>query len=246
MYTRFSGLVFASLLLAPLAGLADDAAKQKITAKLKAVMPNAEIGAVTAAPIKGLYEVEMGPNIAYVSEDGHYALVGDLRDLEQHRNITEEHRGKARLSALKGIKPEQMIEFAPASPKHLVYVFTDVDCAYCRKLHKEVGQLNNAGIAVRYLAFPRAGLDSESFRKTVSVWCAKDPKAALTDAKNGKDVVPASCENPVKKEYELGLALGVKGTPTLILENGQELGGYMPADRLAAYINSGGTEGTPE
>jgi thiol:disulfide interchange protein DsbC len=184
----------------------------------------------------------MGANIAYVSEDGRYALVGDLRDLEDRRNITEEHRGKSRLSALKAIKPEQAIEFAPPSPKHFIYVFTDVDCAYCRKLHKEVGQLNQAGIAVRYLAFPRAGIDSESFKKTESVWCAKDPKTALTDAKAGQDVAPARCDNPVKKEYELGLALGVKGTPTIILENGQELGGYMPAERLAAYINSGGAD----
>jgi thiol:disulfide interchange protein DsbC len=145
-------------------------------------------------------------------------------DLNDRRNLTEERRGEVRLNTLKSMNPKTMIEFAPANAKHVIYVYTDVDCTYCRRFHQEVGVLNQAGITVRYLAFPRAGIGSESFRKTVSVWCAKD-------------IPSATCDNPVKAHYESGITVGVKGTPTIILESGEELGGYMPAEKLVQYIN---------
>jgi thiol:disulfide interchange protein DsbC len=233
---RLHMLWFTGLLVCQGAVAGEDAVKLRITNKLKSMMPKVAITAIKPAPVKGLYEVEMGSNIVYISEDARFVVVGDIRDIDQNRNLTEERRGQARLSALKSVKPEQVVEFAPAKTKHLMYVFTDIDCGYCRKFHQEVGALNEAGIAVRYLAFPRAGIDSDSYKKAVSVWCAKDSKTALTDAKSGKDIPPATCENPVKQQYELGQALGVKGTPTIILDSGQEIGGYVPANQLVHYF----------
>lgn len=243
MQTRLPLMFLTCLLLGAPAAAAPDSVKETIAAKLKTVMPNLRVTSVKDSPIKGVYEVEVDDaNILYMSADGRYALLGDLRDLDEKRNLTEETRGQKRLQALKAIPPKETVEFAPASTKHVIHVFTDVDCTYCRKLHKEVDILNKSGVAVRYLAFPRAGLGSESFNKTVSVWCAKDRKTALTDAKNGKNIPTATCDNPVKQQYELGLAMGVKGTPTIILENGRELGGYVPADKMVQLIEKGGEE----
>lgn len=238
MYKQSLGVGLLGVLLCQNV-VCDESVERRLADKLKAVLPEAKVTRIQPAAVPGLYEVVLGNDIVYISKDGRYALTGDLRDLDQRRNLTEEHRGQARLDAFKSLKPDTMIEFAPAKTKYFVYVFTDVDCTYCRKFHKEVATLNQAGIAVRYLAFPRAGIGSESYQKTVSVWCAKDRKAALTNAKNGEQIPAANCPNPVTEQYELGKAMGVRGTPTIILANGQELGGYVPAPQLVQYVAGG-------
>jgi thiol:disulfide interchange protein DsbC len=233
-------MILAGGILAAQGVMANTSVKQKLTEKVKTMFPDTEVTSVEPSQIKGLYEVLLGADVLYLTEDGQFALKGDLWDLGARRNLSEERRGESRIKAIKSVKKEDMIEFAPADTKHVVYVFTDVDCTYCRKFHTEVGTLNKAGVAVRYLAFPRAGVGTESFAKSVSVWCSKDRKAALTEAKSGKDIPAATCENPVKREFDLGQSMGVRGTPTLYLENGQELGGYVPAEQLIQYVTQAG------
>jgi thiol:disulfide interchange protein DsbC len=219
---------------------ADEGLKQKLSERLKKFLPDAQVSSISPSPISGLQEIMLGGDIVYMTDDGRYMFIkGDLVDLNERRNISEDHRGQARLTALKDAGMENMITFAPQNPKHFIYVFTDLDCGYCRKLHSEVAELNKGGIGVRYMAFPRAGIGSESYTKAVSVWCAKDKQTALTDAKNGKSITPASCDNPVKKQYELGQQMGVRGTPTIILEDGRELGGYVPSEQLIQYASGG-------
>ena len=130
-----------------------------------------------------------------------------------------------------------MIIYEPKKTEHTLTVFTDIDCGYCRKLHQQIAEYNALGIRIRYMAFPRAGIDSESYNKTVDVWCAKDRKQALTDAKNGKEVTSESCNSPIQAQYELGRRLGVTGTPALFLESGEMLPGYVPPKRLKEILD---------
>jgi thiol:disulfide interchange protein DsbC len=130
--------------------------------------------------------------------------------------------------------------FAPDKPKHTVTVFTDIDCGYCRKLHREIDGYLKAGIRVRYLFFPRAGLGSESFNEAVSVWCAADRQQAMTDAKAGKPIEAKTCENPVIDHMQLGESLQISGTPAIVLESGDLVPGYVPAERLAAMLQAAG------
>ncbi|MGH8473874.1 MAG: thioredoxin fold domain-containing protein, partial [Gammaproteobacteria bacterium] len=65
---------------------------------------------------------------------------------------------------------------------------------------------------------------------------AKDRQQALTDAKLGKPVSPATCDNPVKRQYDLGQRMGIQGTPALITDTGEELGGYVPAQQLVQFF----------
>ena len=92
--------------------------------------------------------------------------------------------------------------------------------------------MNSRGVAVRYLAYPRAGSDSAAFRDMESVWCATDRNEAVTLAKQGSPVAVAKCDNPVRRQYELGQEFGVRGTPAIYLENGREMPGYVPPDTL--------------
>ena len=121
---------------------------------------------------------------------------------------------------------------APELTKATITVFTDIDCGYCRKLHQDVPELNRLGVAVRYLAFPRAGIGSDSYDKAVSVWCADDQQKALTKAKAGKDIEMKTCVNPVAEQYGLVDAFGVTGTPAIFYEDGTlQAGGTCPLSR---------------
>ena len=135
---------------------------------------------------------------------------------------------------------DKMIVYGPKDAKRHITVFTDIDCGYCRKLHNEMPELTAAGIQVRYLAYPRAGVGSKSHKKYVSVWCNSDQQTAMTDAKAGRDVPVASCENPVEESFELGRKVGVEGTPTIIFDDGTLTPGYLPS---ATLIERLGLEG---
>lgn len=197
---------------------------------------------VNPTAIPGFYEVVMGSQIIYLSEDGQFAVQGDVINLKDRDNLTEKRRGDLRAKAIQAIGEDKMVVFAPAGEvKHTVNVFTDIDCGYCRKFHQEMKAYNDKGIKVRYLAYPRAGEGSESFNKAVAVWCADDRQGAMTKAKQGENVESKPCDNPVKEQFELGQLIGVRGTPSIVLENGQLVPGYVPADRLAQMLDSAGS-----
>lgn len=208
---------------------ADEAAIKK---SINKSMPSMKIDSVKPSEIKGLYEVLVGANVFYVSEDGKYLLQGHLVDIEAHKDLTEEKLGGTRKQAIAKIGQENMIVFKPKINKHTVTVFTDIDCGYCRKLHSEIDQYLAQGITIQYLFFPRAGKDSDSYKKAVSVWCAKDRNAALTEAKKGKALDAKTCDNPVDEHMQLGADFDMKGTPMIVTENGNIYPGYLPADQL--------------
>jgi thiol:disulfide interchange protein DsbC len=216
---------------------ADDTAE--VRKMLSELVPDAKPDTITAAPIPDFFEVAYGPMVIYVSKDGRYVLQGDILDVKEHRNLTEDTRSAKRRAALATISEDKMIVFAPKQVKHTVNVFTDIDCGYCRKLHQEIAQYTEQGIKVRYLAFPRGGPESPSFDKAVSVWCAADKNTAITRAKAGEEIEKKTCDSPVKAEFELGKRMGVTGTPTIILEDGSMLPGYVPARQLALMLEGG-------
>jgi thiol:disulfide interchange protein DsbC len=215
---------------------ADENVEANIVRGLHSLQPDVEITAITPTPIDNIYQVMIGADVVYMTGDGRYAFKGDLLDLESRRNLSEEERSIARIDILEKLPEKDLIEFAPEKTEHAIYVFTDVDCSYCRRLHRDVPELNRNGIAVRYLAFPRGGVNSPAFRNMVSVWCAKDRQQALTDAKNGKSIKSSDCANPVSKQYQIGRDLGIRGTPAIYLENGTELPGYMPPKDLVRVV----------
>jgi len=234
-------LTAAVLLLLTITGFnavaAGSDSQAAIRKSLAAVLPGVTPDTIQPSPMQGVSEVLVGPRLFYISDDGRYLLQGSLIDLESRRDIGEERRKGLRLDALAKVGNENMIVFPAEKERHTITVFTDIDCGYCRKLHKEIDQFNAAGITVRYLLFPRAGVDSPSFNKAVSVWCAKDRNDALTRSKAGENIEARSCDNPVQAQYELGGLLGVTGTPALILDDGELLPGYVPAKRLAQALD---------
>ncbi len=238
----------AALALWPLLAAATPAAAQDkappaaVGAAVAALLPGTSPSWVKPAPMQGLWEVALGPHIFYVSEDGRHLLRGDIMDVTTRENLTRPARNKARHDAVESLGEANMIVFEPAQARHTVTVFTDVDCGYCQKLHSEMQAYLDEGIRVRYVAFPRAGVGSPAYQTMVSVWCAADQRVAMTRAKSGQPVEAKSCPNPVAEQYEMGQLVGVRGTPTIVLENGDVVPGYLPASRLREAVELARTE----
>ena len=210
----------------------------KVKERLDALVPGYDAGSVKLTPIPGLYEFVGSGRVLYISEDGRYIVNGNVIDLESKQNLTKLTQRKVTKKLIDGYDEKKMITFSPAGKaKHTITVFTDVDCPYCSMLHKEVPKLNQAGVEVRYLMYPRAGAGSPTFHKSVSAWCNDDQKKAIGIAKEGGIVEPKICDDPVQEQFDLGQLIGVTGTPTLILEDGSILPGFVPADQLIKILN---------
>ena len=203
-----------------------------LSARLEVLAPGMKPDAVTETALPGMYQVRYGSIVVYLSDDGRYMLRGDLVDLETGRNVTETARSHARAETVGALGESSMVVFAPQTVKHTVTVFTDIDCGYCQRMHRQMADYNRLGITVRYTAFPRAGVGSDTYDRMVSVWCASDQQAAMTDAKAGRAVEAARCDNPVSAHYEAGQAIGVRGTPSIVLESGEMIPGYVEPEEL--------------
>lgn len=212
---------------------------EKIRAVLLKAIPDVQPDTILPSAATGLYEVAYGAEIYYVTEDGKFMIQGDVIDIQQKKNLTEAKRSAGRKALMASVSESDMIIFSPKQVKYRVAVFTDVDCTFCRRMHQEIAEYNNNGIEIRYLLYPRTGLNSPSYLKAQSVWCSSDKKRALTEAKLGKNVVDKKCTNPIAKTIKLASQIGLEGTPTLVLENGTVLGGYVQAAKLKELLESG-------
>ncbi|MGI9329924.1 MAG: DsbC family protein [Gammaproteobacteria bacterium] len=231
---RFSAALLLALFL-PLATSAEDDKAAYIASQL----PEVNAQDVSASPLPGIYEVRYGQNILYVTEDARYMVQGDIFDLKTEKNLTEARRTVARVKAIDDMGESSMIVFEPeGEAARTITVFTDIDCGYCRKLHREIADYNEQGFRVRYLFFPRSGPNTESWSKADGVWCADDRNAALTQAKRGEVIQAADCGvTPTDQHYELGKSFGIRGTPAIITGDGTLIPGYVPADELIDRID---------
>jgi thiol:disulfide interchange protein DsbC len=235
-------LVLGLGLLGPIARVhsADQAAADPRVALLKLLPAGSKLEDLHPSPIPGIYEFTQGAEISYLTADGKYFFDGNVYDMGTRQNLTEERRTKARMALINAVPESQMLIFSPKNPQYTITVFTDVDCQYCRKLHSEMAQLNQLGVRVRYMFYPRTGPNTESWRKAEAVWCSANRNDALTRAKAGAPVdTSKSCgATPVAAEYALGQSIGVQGTPAIVTDGGDYINGYMPPHELVEQIKA--------
>jgi thiol:disulfide interchange protein DsbC len=218
--------------------------EQDILGRLKKARPELTFSDLAPSPMAGVYKIKINGQLAFVSRDGGYLIAGEMYQVQANNlvNLQEEERRAAevafapqRAKIIAAISKDDMVVFSPQGEvKGYVNVFTDIDCGFCRKLHKDMPQFLAKGIEVRYLAFPRAGVNSKSAQKLITTWCASNRQETMTRFKEGENVALASCDNnPIADQYMLGQQVGVTGTPAIILESGQLIPGAVSADYLA-------------
>ncbi len=199
----------------------------------------AEVGlnvtSVADASIPGLLQVMTDRGLFFATQDGTYLIEGQIYNLKQKVLVNEQILKGVRKAGISKMA-DTVIEYKAPKEKYAINVFTDISCGYCRKLHAEMQSYLDAGITVRYLAFPRGGLQSETFTSLQSVWCAKDKQKAMNEAKSGSDVAKTTCDSPVAAQFEMGHSFGISGTPAIILPDGSLIPGYQSAAQLQAAL----------
>ncbi|MGO1296735.1 MAG: bifunctional protein-disulfide isomerase/oxidoreductase DsbC [Vibrio sp.] len=198
---------------------------------------------IEPAGIDGLVEVHTNGGVLYTTPNADKFIAGTLYGMDKSGKYVDLlAKRQAPLNAKKiAAERDNMIEYKADNQKYVVTVFTDITCGYCAKLHSQMKQYNDEGITVRYLAFPRQGPHSEVASQMASIWCAKDPVAAMDEAKQSHRLPQpgdkiAQCEQEVAHQFQLGQSLGVNGTPAIFLPNGEMIGGYLPPKQLLSRL----------
>jgi thiol:disulfide interchange protein DsbC len=208
--------------------------------ELAARLPGASPDDLRATPVPGIYEYAHGASISYISADAKYVFNGDLFRVTgngEFPNLSEPRRQELRAKIINDVPESEMVIFGPKVAKYTITVFTDVDCPWCRRLHSDVAQYTKAGIRVRYLAWPRSGPATEGWVRAQAVWCSANRNEAFTRAAKGEALKPVTCaQDPVKRHYELGQQIGVRGTPVLVMPDGEMFPGYLQFPQLLAYL----------
>ncbi|WP_372828916.1 DsbC family protein [Psychrobacter maritimus] len=224
----------AKVSTAQVAADSDSAVVKALQANLKASGIEENILSAVPTDMKDIYWVTAsGLPSFFTDKSGKHIIQGQIIAVgaEAPVDISGALVAKTAQEALKAVDKKDMIIYpAKGETKSVVYSFTDADCPYCTKLHEEIDDINARGIEVRYLAWPRS---EGSIPKMEAIWCSEDRNAAMDQAKMGANVQAPSCNSPVKSQIELGMALGVRGTPAIFTESGQQIGGYLPAAQLA-------------
>ena len=213
---------------------ADTKGVEQLKQALARTMPTVKPSKITQSPIDGLYQVVVGSQVVYMSVDAKYMIEGDLYNLVTKENVSEDAKSSIRLAVINQLGADNMIVYKPKTVKDTITVITDIDCPYCRRLHNEIPDYMAENVEVRYVFMPLKG--EGDMKKTISVWCSDDQQKALDVAKTGGDVKEKTCDNPINEHMRVARELGVRGTPAIILENGQLLPGYVPAEKLIAEL----------
>ena len=237
---KFNRCLIMFFLAFSLDGIANET---EIVTKINQVLPaGMSVKGIKQSQIDGLFVVDIGDlQPIYASKDGNFFLYGEMYAIKNGEllNTTKQEISLNRKAILDSeLSEKDFITFAATDEKHVITVFTDVDCGYCRKFHGEIEDYNAQGITVNYVAFPRSGLESESYNKIVSAWCSSDPKGTLTALKEGRDPALKLCQDhPVENHYLLGQRIGITGTPAIISSSGDLLPGYLPPMELLKKLN---------
>jgi thiol:disulfide interchange protein DsbC len=207
---------------------------------LAAKIPGAHAADLRATPVPGVYELVHGSDVSYVTADAKFIFAGDLYRITgdgKFPNLSELRRRELRLAMVGTVPESEMIIFGPPDAAHTITVFTDVDCAWCQKLHSQIKDYNKLGIRVRYLSYPRSGPNTESWFKADAVWCSADKRTALTEAKLGAALKKVNCPaSPVARHFQLGEQIGIEGTPGLVLDDGELIPGYLSPPQLLLHL----------
>ena len=219
------------------------AQQSSVLDNLKNILPEGlNINFYEKSEIENFYVVNVANNqILYVSNDFKYVFAGDVISLvnENPTSLNELYQAKLVQEVMSLIEDTKTINFTAKNEKHLIKVFTDISCGYCRLLHSQIDDYLALGISIEYYAFPRDGLQTQVFQDMQSAWCSEDPKLSITKLKGGDAIGEKTCQNPIQMHYEYGQLLGITGTPTIFLSNGQKLSGYIPANELIKIIENG-------
>jgi mono/diheme cytochrome c family protein/protein-disulfide isomerase len=248
VYANWAGRNQASSIPA-IATVEDNSAREtsarasEMTRMLQSRLGSNRFSEPVETPVQGIFMTRFGANYGYLTEDGRYIFIGNLIDLRQGENLTDTSRRRTAIDEINKVALDDKTIFpAIGEEKAVLNVFTDTSCPYCKQLHSEISFLQQAGISIHYLPYPRGGRQGPGYQSLRQVWCASDRAAALTIASglDSGDLPAGDCASAafVDAGFALGNRVGVTGTPSLYKSNGENIQGYVPYRELIQKVLS--------
>ena len=207
-------------------------------------IPEAEILKVQLSPVKGLWEVSFmnkgKPALVYVDFSKSFILPGPVVEIKGGKNKTQERIAKIeenRRVDFSKIPLNQGLVMGDVLAPNKVAVFTDPDCNFCEKLHKEMKRvLQERKDIVFYILLYPLNFHKDAYWKSKSILCNRSLQM-LEDAYDRKDILRLECDpKEIDANIRLAEALGITGTPTLVLPDGRTHSGTLPAKQLIDFI----------
>jgi len=231
-------LLLAALMFAGAAAANEAAIRKALEPKLG----GAKIEGVQAAPVAGLWEVRVrtggGVQLLYTDAAGAYLIDGTIHDLRSDRNLTEERMRRLNAIKFESLPLDQAVKIQRGSGRRVLVMFSDPYCPYCQQFEQTLQKIDD--ITVYVFMYPVIRPQNADHSK--AVWCSPDRAKAWLDLaiQHKRPDAVASCDNPVEKNLELGRALRVNSTPTLIMVNGERVAGGLPAKDLQEMLDQAG------
>ncbi len=228
-----------SLLLIALAafGGAAHANEAAVKQAVEAWLGGTKVDGVRKTPYLGLYEVRLGTDILYTDEKLTYIFSGHIIDGKTRQNLTQERMNKLSTIKFSDLPLELAVKTVRGDGKRVIATFEDPNCTYCKKLARDLQGMNNITIYTFLLPI----LSQDSVDKAKAVWCAADRAKAWNELMvNGVAPAPGTCEAPTEKVLALGQKLGVRGTPTIFLANGERIPGFVAGAQLEQKMAQAG------
>lgn len=218
---------FILILLAVIAIGTAYAGEEEIKEKLETALPNTKVDSIKMTGMDGLFEITSGKNILYVDKEVKYLFVGGIYDLSNNKNLTEARLKEINRVEFNSLNLDNAIK--TGTGKRKIAIFYDPDCPYCRSQYQE---LKKIGITTYIFLYPLP-MHQQAYGKSVTIWCSKDKVKTLEDMLSGKSqVTDKTCNNPIDQNIEIGDSLGITATPTMILDSGEMISGFITSDDL--------------
>lgn len=203
-----------------------------LKANLKKNYPATKVTSIDVTPIKGVYEVVLGKNLAYTDESGEYFLFGDIIRMKDQSNLTSPKRDELKKIDFKSLPFKDAITYKRGDGSRKLAVFSDPQCPFCKRLEPELMKLDNVTIYV--FTNPLVSLHPDARNLSKKIWCSRDKQKAWREylVSSIEPTSDGMCENPVDSNVQLSRELGFDGTPMTILEDGSIIAGAVSAGEL--------------
>lgn len=207
--------------------------------------PNTKFGEIQRSAVPGLWEVWMGANVAYVTDEGRHFVFGHLYDMQTQTDLTAVKKEQIN-QQIESTKPKlafgdlplaDAIKTVRGNGQRKLAVFSDPHCPYCRDLEKELGQLDN--VTIYTFLFPIGSIHPEAAGVAQSIWCAKDRAGAWKSfMATGKSPQSPRCNaTSIERNVELAGKAGIGGTPFIIFANGDKAAGLLDTTSLERRLS---------
>jgi len=208
------------------------------------------VKSVKPAPARGLFEVLFekagGVELVFIDFAKKHLVQGMVVDLQTREPVAAHDKELPKPKQFTGVDPAQIPvqhAFTIGNPKATkkIYVFTDPDCPFCRKLHVELIKLEKMmpDLAIHIMLYPLQQLHPQSYDKARVILATKNRKN-LDLAFDGKelpklkgDAAKAAVDAVIKFAQEQG----INSTPTILLPDGKPYQGQRDATTLMKTLS---------